>query len=68
MKAKIEDAIKEARQRKPGIILSRDDIYAAIFKAGGKEVVEWVEATDILVMLSPRTRESWQTFKKERGL
>ncbi len=34
MEAKIQQAIKQARQEKPGIILSSEDIYNAIFKAG----------------------------------
>ena len=44
MKAKdtIREAIEEARLEKPGVILPAEDIYNAIFKAGIKEVVEWV--------------------------
>ena len=38
----IEKAIKEARERGQGKIISRDDIYNAIFKAGIREVVEWL--------------------------
>ena len=37
----IEKAIKEAREKGQGKIISRDDIYNAIFKAGIRLVVEW---------------------------
>ena len=33
-------------------------------KAGIKEVVEWINETDILVMLSPRKRREWQAKLK----
>ena len=39
----IENAIKGAREKGRGKIISRDDIYNAIFKAGRKDVVEWIE-------------------------
>lgn len=37
MKAEIKNAIKEARKEKPGIILSAEDIYNAIYQAGMEE-------------------------------
>ena len=43
----IEKAIKEAREKKPGVIIPRDDIYNAIFKAGVEtECREWLEADE----------------------
>ena len=44
MKAKniIEKAIKEARGKGRGKIISRDDIYNAILQAGRKDVVAWI--------------------------
>ena len=42
MEAIIEKAIKEAREKGRGKIISRDDIYNAIFKAGIRLVVEWM--------------------------
>ena len=33
----IEKAIKEAREKKPGVIIPRDDIYNAILQAGYDE-------------------------------
>lgn len=41
MEAKIEEAIEGARKKKPGMILSRDDIYNAIFNAGQKEAYDF---------------------------
>ena len=38
----IEKAIKEAREKGRGKIISRDDIYNAILQAGIKQVVEFI--------------------------
>ena len=47
MEAKIKEAIKQARSEKPGVVLSSNDIYSAIFKAGYKEglahIHQWKE-------------------------
>ena len=44
MKAEIEEAIKSARSKNKGKIAPASDIYEAIFKAGIREVVEWVNS------------------------
>ena len=41
-KWKYQQIISGLHKLKPGIILPSDDIYNAIYKAGIKEVVEWV--------------------------
>ena len=49
MKDIIEKAIKEAREKGRGKIISRDDIYSAIFKAGyDKRESEFVYNPDYL--------------------
>ena len=43
MEAEIQEAIKQAREKNKGKIAPAKDIYEAIFKAGQREVVEWIE-------------------------
>ena len=42
----IEKAIKEAREKGRGKIISRDDIYNAIFKAGYDERDKWLSPNE----------------------
>ena len=43
----IEKAIKEARENGRGKIISRDDIYNAIFKAGYDERNKWLSSHEV---------------------
>ena len=42
----IETAIKQAREKGGGKIISRDDIYNAIFKAGYEERDKWLSPNE----------------------
>ena len=47
VEAKIQQAIKVARERNKGKIVPSSDIYEAIYKAGQKSVVDWIESNDL---------------------
>ncbi|GAI78583.1 unnamed protein product, partial [marine sediment metagenome] len=69
---KIEQAIKDAHERRPGVILPTMEIYDAIAQAQHQEDVDWLEkyrGTDTrthIALIIPR--EQWQAFKEARRL
>jgi len=72
MKAEIQLAIQEARAKRPGSIISSKEIYESIYRAGIKEVVEWInsytcECTEGFGAVCLFKRE-WQSKLKEWGI
>ncbi len=61
MKDRIQLAIKEARAKNPGKIVPAQDIYESIYRAGIKEVVEWVNSN----WLDESNMKHWQAKLKE---
>jgi len=65
---KIEQAIKDAHERRPGVILSTMEIYDAIAKAQHREDVDWLEkyrgrdTRAHIILIIPR--KQWQAFKE----
>lgn len=71
-----EEKIKEAKDIafKAGRDSFLDDVGNAtiplseVYEKGTREVVEWINDTDIMIMLSPRKRRDWQAKLKEWGI
>jgi hypothetical protein len=69
---KIQQAIKDAHQKRPGVILLIMEIYRAIAQAQHEEDVTWLEkyghslADNQIVLIIPR--KHWQAFKEARRL
>lgn len=68
-KAQAEISFKAGREQehKAMIAVAVDEGNKA-YRAGKKEVVEWINDTDILIMLSPRKRREWQSKLKDWGI
>jgi hypothetical protein len=66
---KIQQAIKDAHQKRPGVILRAQEIYEAIAQAQHQEDVDWLEkyrrslahTQNHVVLIIPR--KHWQAFK-----
>jgi hypothetical protein len=69
---KIQQAIRDAHQKRPGVILPVKEIYEAIAQAQHREDVDWLEKyVDILAdshVLLTIPRKHWQAFKEARRL
>jgi len=69
---KVQQAIKDAHQKRPGAILRAHEIYEAIARAQHGEDVGWLEkyvhtlADNHVLLIIPR--EHWQSFKEARQL
>jgi len=69
---KIQQAIKDAHQKRPGVILPIMEIYHAIARAQHQEDVDWLEkyrgssadTKNHVVLIIPR--KDWQVFKEAR--
>ncbi len=65
---KIEQAIKDAHERRPGVILPTMEIYNAIAKAQHQDDVDWLEkyrsrdTRTYIILVIPKKR--WQVFKE----
>ena len=67
---KIQQAIKDAHERRPGVILPTMEIYDAIAQAQHQEDVVWLEkyrasladTQNHIVLIIPR--KHWQAFKE----
>ena len=69
---KIQQAIRDAHQKRPGVILPVKEIYEAIARAQHREDVDWLEkyvdtlADSHVHLIIPR--KHWQAFKEARRL
>lgn len=67
---KIQQAIKDAHQERPGVILRAQEIYEAIARAQHQEDVDWLEkyrsrdTRTHTILIIPR--KHWQSFKEAR--
>lgn len=69
---KMQQAIKDAHQKRPGVILRGQEIYEAIARAQHQEDVGWLEkyrgslaeTQNHVVLVIPR--KDWQAFKEAR--
>ena len=69
---KIQQAIRDAHQKRPGVILPVKEIYEAIARAQHRQDVDWLEkyvdtlADSHVLLIIPR--KHWQSFKEARRL